>query len=187
VKSLFLVLALTASLSANATPGGEGNNTGCNGVGNANSPCTGSTGGNGGAGGNGGVGGNGGEGIATSIANGGTGGNQSQSQTTIAASAAGATATAGSSSVTVTDVKQHRVSPNVAIGATTTTANCMVAVTGGFSGFGVSVGGGGAIANENCEIIELSKQAQNLGNHDLAFQLMCLNPKFKQVAGPLCN
>lgn len=49
-----LVLAALA-LSAQATPGGEGENTGCSGVGNANSPCTGGgkTGGAGGAGGTG--------------------------------------------------------------------------------------------------------------------------------------
>lgn len=46
------ILSLTA-LAANATPGGEHNNTGCNGRGNSNSPCSGS-GGNGGAGGHGG-------------------------------------------------------------------------------------------------------------------------------------
>ena len=54
--ALTLVLGTTAAL---ATPGGEGNNTGCNGVGNPNSPCEGQ-GGNGGGGGNGGNGGNGG-------------------------------------------------------------------------------------------------------------------------------
>jgi hypothetical protein len=68
-----LVLAALA-LSAHATPGGEGNNTGCNGVGNANSPCTGTgnTGGTGGAGGQGGSGGTGigvGVGIAAAQAN----------------------------------------------------------------------------------------------------------------------
>lgn len=51
MKRTVLSLAL-ASLCfvAQATPGGEGNNTGCNGQGNPNSPCTGS-GGAGGAGG----------------------------------------------------------------------------------------------------------------------------------------
>jgi len=59
MKRSLISLALLSGLvlTAHATPGGEHNNTGCNGKGNANSPCTGS-GGAGGAGGQGGAGGN---------------------------------------------------------------------------------------------------------------------------------
>ena len=42
MKKSFAILAAALMLavsSAHATPGGEGNNTGCNGVGNPNSPC----------------------------------------------------------------------------------------------------------------------------------------------------
>lgn len=39
LKRLILVLAILACTNAYATQGGESNNTGCNGVGNANSPC----------------------------------------------------------------------------------------------------------------------------------------------------
>lgn len=49
MKKVLAILALCLSTSALATQGGESNNTGCNGVGNANSPCAGSataTGGN---------------------------------------------------------------------------------------------------------------------------------------------
>lgn len=64
-----LVLAAFA-FTAQATPGGEGENTGCNGVGNANSPCAGGGGGNtGGAGGAGGRGTGVGIGIAAAQAN----------------------------------------------------------------------------------------------------------------------
>lgn len=52
-----------APISAWATQGGEGNHTGCNGRGNANSPCEGT----GGAGGNGGAGGTGGTGIGVGV------------------------------------------------------------------------------------------------------------------------
>jgi hypothetical protein len=67
--------ALALSLILGSTyafgdPGGEGNNTNCNGQGNPSSPCEGNSGGSGGAGGGGG---NGGEG--------GSGGNQEQTQT----------------------------------------------------------------------------------------------------------
>jgi hypothetical protein len=54
------LIALLQTIPAWAKAGGEGNNTGCNGVGNPNSPCqpaTPVTGGNGGKGGNGGQGG----------------------------------------------------------------------------------------------------------------------------------
>jgi len=50
------VLCLACVVPVYADSGGEGNNTGCNGVGNENSPCAGQ-GGNGGNGGNGGKGG----------------------------------------------------------------------------------------------------------------------------------
>lgn len=55
-----IILALGGTSAAYATPGGEGNNTGCNGQGNPNSPCEPSNG-------NGGSGGNGGDATATAI------------------------------------------------------------------------------------------------------------------------
>jgi hypothetical protein len=61
MKKTILVLAILIATAAHATPGGEGNNTGCNGVGNANSPCAGSPG-------NGGQGGAGGSATSTSRA-----------------------------------------------------------------------------------------------------------------------
>ena len=71
-RNLLAALALAAVCSASfATPGGEGSNTGCNGVGNANSPCNGGTnyGGAGGIGVGVGIGGNGGAGGAGGNAN----------------------------------------------------------------------------------------------------------------------
>jgi hypothetical protein len=69
MKHLIISVALVAIAGlAHATPGGEGNNTGCNGVGNANSPCTG-TNNTGGAGGAGGTGVGVGVGIAAAQAN----------------------------------------------------------------------------------------------------------------------
>lgn len=52
LAGLLLVIGLAAA-PAFAEQGGEGNNTGCNGQGNPNSPCTGGNGGAGGAGGTG--------------------------------------------------------------------------------------------------------------------------------------
>lgn len=49
MKKTIVALALAAFMSpVNAVPGGEGNNTGCNGVGNPNSPCEGNGGNSGG-------------------------------------------------------------------------------------------------------------------------------------------
>jgi len=67
IKHIVVAVGVMAlSLPAFAA-GGEGNNTNCNGVGNPNSPCTGTggAGGNGGNGGNGGAGGAGGSSINT--------------------------------------------------------------------------------------------------------------------------
>ncbi len=58
--SLFFISGLVLA------QGGEGNNTGCNGQGNPNSPCIGGQGGQGGNGGNGGAGGIGGSATSTS-------------------------------------------------------------------------------------------------------------------------
>lgn len=64
MKKVFFGLVVALAMSAAmATPGGEHNNTGCNGQGNANSPCA----GNGGAGGAGGQGGAGGTGVGLGI------------------------------------------------------------------------------------------------------------------------
>ena len=69
MKKVFFGLVVALAMSAAmATPGGEGNNTGCNGQGNANSPCAGN-GGAGGAGGQGGVGIGVGVGIAGAASN----------------------------------------------------------------------------------------------------------------------
>jgi hypothetical protein len=53
-KAIVVAIALAFSSCAYAAQGGEQGNTGCNGQGNANSPCAGGQGGAGGAGGNGG-------------------------------------------------------------------------------------------------------------------------------------
>ncbi len=98
-----LVVAIFATLlcaSAYADVNGEGNNTGCNGVGNSNSPCggtnatTNNSGGGGGLGGAGGQGGAGGVGGAGGL--GGAGGSSSAGAS--ATGGAGGSAAGGSSS-----------------------------------------------------------------------------------------
>lgn len=93
VTVTMFALAMVSAPAAMAEAGGEGNNTGCNGVGNTNSPCTGGTGGTpnptttppgvtsyiggaGGLGGQGGAGGQGGTGLGVGVGVGfGQGGN----------------------------------------------------------------------------------------------------------------
>jgi hypothetical protein len=116
-------LVLAAAFTAQATPGGEGNNTGCNGVGNANSPCTGTgnTGGTGGAGGQGGAGGTGiglGVGIAAAQAN------------AAAIAAASSSANAAANQVQGQQQGQTQSSRNTATGG----AGGRATATGGSSG-----------------------------------------------------
>ena len=56
-RFVLMVAMLALSGAAFASTGGEGNNVGCNGVGNVNSPCVSNGGGNGDNGGGGGGGG----------------------------------------------------------------------------------------------------------------------------------
>lgn len=62
---LVLMASLMLAMPAFADQGGEGDNTGCNGQGNPNSPCDGGAGGGGNGGGNGG--GEGGSQIHTTL------------------------------------------------------------------------------------------------------------------------
>lgn len=106
--AIALVLGTTTAL---ATPGGEPNNTGCNGVGNPNSPCEGQ-GGNGGNGGNGGSGGSGGD-----------GGNAINTSTNTNTNTAGATSNSGANASNTTSVVVDGHTFNLGMGTPTTTSS----------------------------------------------------------------
>lgn len=214
MKSLFFVVMLALSGAAFATPGNNGEGNGGCGVGQQTNGC-GAQGGAGGNGGNGGDGGSvfsdirntntninnnmvkGGTGVGVGIGIG-KGGNAKQSQdqgqlqsqqqfaSSLSTSGANANNSGNSQSIVVNEAKQLRQAPAIAAPAMSNTANCRASHSAGVSapGFGISVGS--STVDETCELIELSKRAEQLGLSDVAVQLMCLNPKFKTVAGPLC-
>jgi hypothetical protein len=194
VKKTFVMLALSFAVSsAFAAQGGEGNNTGCNGQGNPESPCQ---GGAGGAGGQGGAGGNANNSTVNVINNRsvnrnrneqsqGQSQNQGQSLNNNTQALGISEAHNAGNTVTIVDVQRPQA-PAVSAPSMSSTANCRVAHAAGVSapGFGLSLGS--SSVDETCELIELSKRAEQLNLRDVATQLMCLNRKFKQVAGPLC-
>jgi len=164
MKNLVTLLALMMlAAPVYATGGGEGNNTGCNGQGNPNSPCNpgGGDDDNGGNGGNGGQGGNGGNGTGVGVGVGvgiGIGGGadvdvsndntntntntQGQQQGQIQ----GQIATGGS----VTDSgNSTSVAGAVATGGEGGNASIYIGGAGEGQGEGEGSGGNGAFSNEN--------------------------------------
>lgn len=142
-RSVYLILVAAAaavmSLPAWATPGGEGNNTGCNGVGNVNSPCNGGGGGdNGGGGGsNGGGGGNNGGGGGSS---GGSGlGGGVGVGVGVGSAASSSNASAGASSSAVVSAK----------GGTSSSQGGSAVAGGGSATGGNATGGAGGAAEAN--------------------------------------
>ena len=117
---------------------------------------------------------------------GGTGGNAnstSSSSTTSTANNAG-----NQQSVTVSNTapdKLRTVGQPAAI-VTNTTANCRSAVgvnagwLGGVFGFGTTV------ADETCQLIELSKRLEAVGLVDPSIQIMCQDERAKKAMGPIC-
>jgi hypothetical protein len=95
---LFALVALFVAPAglAFAAGGGEGNNTGCNGVGNPNSPCSGAAGGGGGD-----TGGGGGAAAATASATSSSSSSSSASATGVGVGSASSTSGGGSSDVRI--------------------------------------------------------------------------------------
>ena len=184
-KYVFLaVLALTAAQAFGAN-GGEGNNTGCNGQGNSNSPCTGDTGvftssngntysfqhqrqsqgqaqsqtANGGAGGTG-------TGTASAVANGGTGTAAATSNNSVSQS----TTYTSPDSVTVKNVPAV-IPPSLV----STSDTCMGSTSGGVAvaGFGFSVGG--TWKDDECINRLNSRELRSMGEYDAAKEVMCSN------------
>jgi len=72
--------------------------------------------------------------------------------------------------VAFNEAKQRLQAPGVAVGATTTTAICMVAVQGGLSLSGVGLGGGTAIRDDICTMVQYGEKLMDIGakNNDFA-------------------
>lgn len=120
---------------ARAESGGEGNNAGCNGVGNTNSPCN--QGGQGGHGGNGGQGGQGGNGIGVGVGVGIGVGKASASSSATAVSVAGAS------------VDSTNLNSNVAKGGN-------ASATGGAAG--ATAKGGSAYSGGNTQNVNVTNE-----------------------------
>jgi len=70
------------------------------------------------------------------------------------------------------------------------TAPCRVAVGGSAGWFGGAVGVTGSVLDENCEIMEISRRFEAMGNKAAATQVMCLSDKARQAleaTGTVCK
>jgi len=61
------------------------------------------------------------------------------------------------------------------------TANCMQAYGGSVGVYGFGGGLSGSVANENCEILELSRRFTDMGNKEAANQTLCLSERGNKV------
>lgn len=190
----FFALALL-SWGALASPGGEGNNTNCNGQGNPNSPCIPGT-----PGGNGGAGGAGGSARATAIAvalqrqaqQQRQAQRQNQSQTARGGSATvtnNITAGGGSGDGAAYSIPRDRLRvPDVAAPAIWSNNPCMVGASGGIGmqGFGLSFGAG--IEDRDCTRRANAQHLVAMGETSAAREVMCGNAEvraaFNRVGRP---
>jgi len=192
MKHLILVISILFSINAYAVPGGEGNNTGCNGVGNPNSPCEGNDngggnngGGDGGTGGNGGEGGSGGGGGNAIVAVDVDGFNMRPHSDSEAKADANAQAAANSSldaeqKVIITQNRygsdlSKRV-PDAYAPSTNNSTNpysCLRGASAAGSGSGVAVSFGGYMMDKNCDARVTSDQLMEYGLPDLALEVIC--------------
>jgi hypothetical protein len=174
--STFLLAIGSAAL---AQPGGEGNNTNCNGQGNPNSPCV------------------------PGAGNGGQGGNASSRAAARASSRAAARANAtggrarssatggrgGSASASVTNNitggggggGYDRRVPDVSAPAIWSNNPCVVAMSGGVAvaGFGMSLGGG--IEDRDCTRRANAQHLVSMGQHAAAKEVLCQSTEVREA------
>lgn len=172
MRVLAIVVLLMASLTAYAGQGGEGNNTGCNGQGNPNSPCEGNHNGK--------------------PDNGGTGVTIYDDRVTIYDSGSGAAPVAVDSRVGVTNnISTEIEAPTIpkpvpnAIAPSYGVYNnnsCLKpgGVAGSGSGFGFSLGG--TKEDKNCEIRMMSDQLMRYGLEAEAIQTLCQSEYMRKAA-----
>lgn len=188
LRSLAVTTALVLGLAgaAWATQGGEGNNTGCNGQGNPNSPCVGGQGGAGGAGGAGGS--------ATS----------SSSSTSVSvsgsSSVSGASATGGSASASASGeytggsyiggnqsvkVETPHQAPAVLAPALTSagTGVCLGSVSIGLSGPMAGASFGITKVDKGCEQRSAAALLYQMGYKDAAVRLLMKNDDVREAMG----
>ena len=97
-------------------------------------------------------------------------------------SGADAKASVGSTTVTTGDTVYPEQKMGIAPSMyTQSTANCMQAYGGSVGVYGFGGGVTGSVANENCEILELSRRFQDMGNMAASEQVLCLTERGNQV------
>lgn len=181
---------MSSPLSAFATQGGEGNNTNCNGQGNPNSPCQGTTN-NGGAGGQGGAGGTGiGVGIGVGVAK----ANQHQSQAQGQAQQQGQAQGQGqsqsyegssSASISVSGTSFERYAPPVGAPALTSagTGVCLGSVSIGLSGPMAGASFGITKVDRGCERRSGAALLYQMGYKDAAIRLLSNDDEIREALG----
>jgi hypothetical protein len=200
--ALAALLALSAPITAHARAGGEGNNTGCQGVGNPNSPCQPGTPGNSGNGGQGGAGGAGGNATVNNTVTNNLRA-QAQARATARASAVGvgvgvggaASATGGNATASITGTtggaggastvtiggdtfhapRERLRTPDVSAPAIWSNNPCVVALSGGVAvaGFGASIGAG--IEDRDCTRRANAQHLVAMGENAAAREVLCEN------------
>ena len=156
--------------------GGEGNNTGCNGQGNPNSPCQGGQGGAGGAGGAGGGGGTGG-----------AGGSSASAASASAMGAGGSASYEGyqTTSVNIEGTRFDRYAPPVSAPALTAagTGVCLGSVSIGLSGPMAGASFGITKVDKGCERRSGAALLYQMGFRDAAIRLLSNDSEIKEALG----
>ena len=187
---------------AHADQGGEPNNTGCNGVGNINSPCEGNNnggnGGNGGDGGAGGAGGAGGTGIGVGVGVGQGGSAYNYVYVAPGKPALQSNAQSNNQDTTVSTNNEQNTTvnytsngsdlskrvPNHYAPSTNNSYNaysCLKGTSGGISvsGFGGSLGG--YTLDKNCDVRVTSSILMDYGLDEHAIQVLCSLPDMRKA------
>lgn len=165
-KVTFAILALMLAFSAHATkPGNNGGGNGGCGAGQTTNGCAPSSGDNTAVGGDGGTG----IGIGIGIGQGGK------------ASAEARVRSEQSTSVTV-EGDSYRLPVSSALAPMIhNTANCAIGVSGGLQAATWGISGGSAYESDTCVTIEQSKRAESMGEVDVAREIMCSLPKYREA------
>lgn len=182
MKTLLMTTTLLvgmASVPAFATRGGEGNNTGCNGQGNPNSPCVPGTTGNGG---NGGAGGNASvhnnvrtqaTARATASARQAQAQRQTQRQVATGGAATVNVTTGGGGGDVISVPRERQRVPDANAPAIWSNNPCVVGLSGGVAvaGFGASFGAG--LEDRDCTRRANAQHLVAMGEREAAREVLC--------------
>ena len=175
MRKILLASIIIFPSAAFAAAGGESNNTGCNGVGNANSPCVGQPG-------QGSAGGAGGNAASRATARASATAGASARATGGSARAAGGAATV-QNSVTVAGggYREQRQAPDVAAPAIWSNNPCVVSASGGVSGLGWGVAIGAGIEDPDCTRRAFAQHLTAMGEREAAREVLCASREVREA------